>query len=40
MINLAIKDYKNRLKKTYSFETNILSNYNGVKGVKGKLKNR
>ena len=38
MINLAIKDYKNRLKKTYSFDTNILSNYNGIKGSKGKLK--
>lgn len=40
MINIAIKDYKNKLKKTYSFENNILSNYNGVKGLKGKLKNR
>ena len=24
--------------KVYSFETNILSGYNGTKGVKGKLK--
>ncbi len=40
MINIAIKEYKNKMKKTYSFDTNILANYNGVKGVKGKLKNR
>ena len=38
MINTAIKDYKNRSGKTYSFDTNILSNFNGVKGMKGKLK--
>ena len=38
MINIAIKDYKNKAKKTYSFDTNILANYNGVKGFKGKLK--
>ena len=37
-INIAIKEYKNKLKKTYSFDTNILSNYNGIKGSKGKLK--
>lgn len=38
MINIAIKDYKARSKKTYSFSTNILSNYkNGLKGAK-KLK--
>ena len=35
MINIAIKDYKNRTSKTYSFDTNILSNFNGTKGVKG-----
>lgn len=35
MISLAIKDYKNRSKKTYSFETNILSNFGGLKGCKG-----
>lgn len=34
MINIAIKDYKNRSKKTYSFESNILNNCNGLKGVK------
>lgn len=40
MITLAIKDYKNRSKKTYSFDSNILSNYGvkGLKGLKGKLK--
>lgn len=40
MITLAIKDYKNRSKKTYSFESNILSNMGikGMKGLKGKLK--
>lgn len=38
MINIAIKDYKNRNSKTYSFESNILSNCNGLKGTKGKLK--
>ena len=41
LITLAIKDYKNRSKKTYSFDTNILSNFNGtkgLKGLKGKLK--
>jgi len=41
MITLAIKDYKNRSKKTYSFDTNILSNFSGtkgLKGMKGKLK--
>lgn len=35
MITLAIKDYKNRNKKVYSFETNILQNFNGLKGAKG-----
>ena len=34
MITLSIKDYKNRSKKVYSFESNILSNF-GVKGLKG-----
>ena len=39
MITLAIRDYKNRSKKVYSFETNILQNFNGLKGSKG-LKNK
>ena len=38
MINLGVRNYKARIKKTHSFESNILSNYNGVKGAKGKLK--
>lgn len=38
MITLAIKDYKNRARKIYSFESNILNNY-GVKGTKGIKKN-
>ena len=37
MITLCIKDYKNRSKKVYSFESNILSNY-GIKGLKGMKK--
>ena len=39
LITLAIKDYKARHKKVYTFETNILAGYgNGSKGSKGKLK--
>lgn len=38
LISLTIKDFKRRNKKVYSFETNILKNYNGLKGCKGKLK--
>lgn len=38
MITLAIKQYKVKHQKTISFDTNILSNYNGAKGIKGKLK--
>ena len=42
LITLAIKDYKEKRKKIYSFDTNILSGYvmgaKGLKGVKGKLK--
>lgn len=34
IISLAIKTYKRKKKKTYSFETNILSNYGGCKGTK------
>ena len=37
LITLAIKDYKKRARKIYSFESNILSNY-GVKGSKGLKK--
>lgn len=44
MINIGIKDFKKRIGKTHSFETNILAGYaankglKGAKGVKGKLK--
>lgn len=39
LITLAIKDYKAKHKKIYTFDTNILSGYvAGSKGVKGKLK--
>jgi D-alanine-D-alanine ligase len=34
-ITIAIKDYKNRSKKTYSFDTNVLANFGGLKGAKG-----
>lgn len=35
MITLAIKDYKNNMKKTSSFESNVLSTFDGSKGLKG-----
>ena len=35
MITIAIKEYKNKSKKVYSFDTNVLSNYGGTKGLKG-----
>ena len=41
MINIGVKDYKKRMSKTHSFETNILNGFaanGGVKGMKGKLK--
>lgn len=44
LINIGIKDYKKRVSKTHSFETNILKGYTaagglkGMKGVKGKLR--
>ncbi len=38
IITMTIRDYKNEHKKTTSFESNILSTYNGSKGAKGKLK--
>ena len=42
MINIGIRDYKKRIAKTHSFETNILKGFTelgGLKGVKrGKLK--
>ena len=40
MINIGIKDYKRRVSKTHSFDSNILQGFaaNGAKGMKGKLK--
>ena len=44
MINIGIKDYKKRMSKTHSFETNILEGFaqsggvKGAKGSKGKLR--
>lgn len=44
MINIGIKDYKKRVSKTHSFDTNILQGFaahgglKGMKGVKGKLR--
>lgn len=37
MITLAIKEYKDSKKKVTSFESNVLSTYDGSKGAKGKL---
>lgn len=37
LITLGIKDFKNNSKKISSFESNVLSTYNGSKGAKGKL---
>lgn len=44
MINIGVKDYKKRVSKTRSFETNILQGFaahggvKGLKGAKGKLR--
>lgn len=42
MVNIAIKDYKKRINKVHSFESNILQGFSGSKGVKGLkgLKNK
>ncbi len=44
MLSIAVKDYKKRMSKTHSFDSNILSGYSAgskglksLKGVKGKL---
>ena len=37
MITTAIKDYKNSKKKVTSFESNVLSTYDGSKGNKTKM---
>lgn len=44
MIQIGVKDYKKRVSKTHSFDTNILQGYaafggvKGMKGMKGKLR--
>ena len=44
MINIGVKDYKKRISKTHSFESNILKGFaqnggvKGMKGMKGKLR--
>lgn len=45
IINIGIKDYKKKVSKTHSFDTNILKGFTsglkgvkGIKGIKGKLK--
>ena len=38
LITIGIKNYKAKEKKTTTFETNILSSFNGVKGLKGAKK--
>ena len=44
LINIGIKDYKKRVSKTHSFDTNILKGFSqrggikGMKGIKGKLR--
>lgn len=35
MISLAIKEYKRKNQKTSTFDTNVLSNFDGIKGTKG-----
>lgn len=35
MINIGVKDYKKRIRKVHSFETNILKGFSGLKGSKG-----
>ena len=44
MINIGVKNYKKRISKTHSFESNILKGFaqsggiKGMKGMKGKLR--
>ena len=38
MITYSIKDYKKKMKKVTSFDSNVLSTYDGSKGTKGKMK--
>lgn len=34
LITIGIRDYKNKQKKQFSFDTNVLKNFNGLKGMK------
>ena len=34
LITMAIREYKKKQKKQYSFDTNVLKNFNGLKGIK------
>jgi D-alanine-D-alanine ligase len=38
IISIAVRTYKRKKRKVFSFDSNILSNFNGLKGSKGKLK--
>ena len=38
LITLAIKDYKNKMKKVTSFDNNVLSTYNSNAGLKNSYK--
>ena len=38
MITYSIKDYKKKMKKVTSFDSNVLSTYDGTKGKMGKMK--
>ncbi len=40
VLNIGIRDYKDRVNKTHTFDTNILSNFDGkgLKGIKGVKK--
>ncbi len=37
LLTMTIKDYKNQKKKISSFDSNVLSTFNGSKGKKGKM---
>ncbi|MBQ3468792.1 MAG: D-alanine--D-alanine ligase [Bacilli bacterium] len=38
LINIGVKDYKKRISKTHSFDSNILAGYQARRGVKGTKK--
>lgn len=37
LITLSIKEYKDQKKKVISLDLNVLSTYDGSKGLKGKM---